>query len=202
MNLPFNWFDIVLPVVLIFGIQRGRKHGMSQELLLVMKWLAIIIVGGLFYQTLGDTIEASSALSHLASYRLAYFSIALTIGIAFMAITKVSHGKLVGSDIFGSGEYYLGMMAGLVRYTCIVIFALSFLNSRLYTDKEVSDELKFQNDVYGSNFFPTGYTFQSMVFEKSFMGPYIRKGLSFLLIKSTVTEEKGLKRRPADTLPE
>src|SRR5579862_7823873 len=202
MNLPFNWFDIVLPIVLIFGIQRGRKHGMSQELLLVMKWVAIVIVGGLFYQTIGDTIEAGSALTHLASYRLAYFSIALAIGIAFMALTKLSHGKLVGSDIFGSGEYYLGMMAGLVRYSCIVIFALAFLNSRLYTEKEVSDELRFQNDVYGSNFFPTGYSFQSMVFEKSFSGPYLRKGLSFLLIKSTVTEDKGLKRRPADQMPE
>jgi uncharacterized membrane protein required for colicin V production len=202
MDMPFNWFDIVLPIVLIFGIQRGRKHGMSQELLLVMKWLAIIIVGGLAYQTLGDTIEAGSALSHLASYRLAYFSIALGIAIAFMALTKLSRGKLVGSDIFGSGEYYLGMMAGLVRYTCIIIFALAFLNSRLYTQKEVSDELKFQNDVYGSNFFPTGYSFQAQVFEKSFSGPMIRKGLGFLLIKGTVTEEKGLKRRPAEQLPE
>lgn len=202
MDLPFNWFDIVLPIVLIFGIQRGRKHGMSQELLLVMKWLAIIIVGGLAYQTLGDTIEASSPLTHLASYRLAYFSIALAISIAFMAVTKLAHGKLIGSDIFGSGEYYLGMMAGLVRYSCIIIFALAFLNSRLYSNKEVSDELKFQNDVYGSNFFPTGYSFQSQVFEKSFSGPYIRNNLGFLLIKSTLTEEKGLKRRPAEELPQ
>jgi uncharacterized membrane protein required for colicin V production len=202
MDLPFNWFDVVLPIVLIFGIQRGRKHGMSQELLLVLKWLAIIIVGSLAYQTLGDTIEATSPLSHLGSYRLAYFSIALAISIAFMALTKISHGKLVGSDIFGSGEYYLGMMAGLVRYSCIIIFFLAFLNSRLYTDKEISDELNFQNDVYGSNFFPTGYSFQAQVFEKSFTGPFIRKGLGFLLIKSTVTEEKGLKRRPSEQLPE
>lgn len=201
MDLPFNWFDIALPIVLIFGIQRGRKHGMSQELLLVMKWVAIIIVGGLTYQALGDAIEASSPLSHLASYRLAYFSIALAIALGFMAVTKLAHGKLIGSDIFGSGEYYLGMMAGLVRYSCIIIFALAFLNSRLYTNKEINDELKFQNDVYGSNFFPTGYSFQSQVFEKSYTGPLIRKGLGFLLIKSTVLEDKGLKRRPAEQLP-
>ena len=202
MDLPFNWFDIVLPIVLIFGIQRGRKHGMSEELLLVMKWLAIVIVGGIFYQVIGDTIEASSPLTHLASYRLAYFSIALVIAITFMVFTKLLHGKLVGSDVFGSGEYYLGMMAGLLRYTCITLFALAMLNSRLYTNKEVSDELKFQNDVYGSNFFPTGYSFQAQVFEKSFTGPFIRKGLGFLLIKGTPQEEKGLKRRPAEQLPE
>lgn len=200
--MPFNWFDIALPIVLIFGIQRGRKHGMSQELLLVMKWLAIIIIGGLFYQMIGDYIEASTALTHLASYRLAYFSIALFIAIFFLLVTKMAHGKLLGSDIFGSLEYYLGMMAGFVRYTCIVIFALAFLNSRQYTDAEIRAELNFQNDVYGSNFFPTGYSFQAQVFEKSFSGPYIRNGLGFLLIRGTPTEQKGLKRRPAEQLPE
>ena len=96
----------------------------------------------------------------------------------------------------------LGMMAGLVRYSCIIIFALAFLNSRLYSNKEISDERNFQNDVYGSNFFPTGYSFQAQVFEKSFSGPYIRNNLGFLLIKSTLTEEKGLKRRPAEELPQ
>ena len=200
--MPINWFDIVLPIVLIFGIQRGRKHGMSEELMLVMKWMAIVIVGGLFYQTIGDTIEASSALSHLASYRLAYFSIALVIAITFMALTKLLHGKLVGSDVFGSGEYYLGMMAGFVRYTCIIVFALALLNSRLYTAAEVSADLKFQNDVYGSNFFPTAASFQAQVFDQSFTGPFIRKSLGFLLIKGTPQEDKGLKRRPADTMPE
>jgi uncharacterized membrane protein required for colicin V production len=202
MNLPFNWFDIALPIVLIFGIQRGRKHGMSQELMLVMKWLAIIIVGGLTYETLGNSIEASTAFTHLASYRMAYFGIALIIASAFLALTKLAHGKLVGSDIFGSGEYYLGMVAGLVRYSCIIIFVLAFLNSRLYTQAEINSELKFQNDVYGSNFFPTGYDLQAQVFERSFIGPYIRSGLPFLLIKGTPTEEKGLKRRPAEQLPE
>lgn len=202
MNLPFNWFDIAIPIVLIFGITRGRKHGMSEELLLVIKWLAVVIVGGIFYEPIGDVIEASTAFTHLASYRMAYFGIALVIAGAFMGLTKILHGKLVGSDVFGSAEYYLGMVAGFVRYCCILIFFLSFLNARLYTDAEIKANLAYQNEWFGSDFFPTPQNLQTQVFEKSFVGPYIRNGIGFLFIKSTPQEVKGLKRRPAEDLPQ
>jgi hypothetical protein len=101
----------------------------------------------------------------------------------------------VGSDVFGSGEYYLGMVAGVVRYICILIFALAFLNARLYTQTEIASDLAFQNDVYGSNFFPKLYTVQDDVFKKSLIGPQIQKELGFLLIKGTPPEQKELKRK-------
>jgi hypothetical protein len=106
----------------------------------------------------------------------------------------MAHGKLVGSDVFGSGEYYLGMIAGLVRYTCILVFGLALLNARLYSEKEISDDLKFQNDVYGSDFFPKMYSVQEDVFKKSFAGPHIRDELGFLLIKSTAPEVKEIRK--------
>jgi hypothetical protein len=106
----------------------------------------------------------------------------------------MAKGKLVGSDVFGSGEYYLGMIAGLVRYTCILIFGLALLNARLYSQKEIADDLKFQNDVYGSNFFPKLYTVQDDVFKKSFAGPHIHDALGFLLIKSTAPEVKEIRK--------
>lgn len=202
MNLPFNWFDIAIPIVLIFGITRGRKHGMSEELLPVIKWLTIIIVCSITYLPIGGAIEENSAFSHLASFRMAYFGMAVGIALVFLGLTKLSHGKLVGSDIFGSGEYYLGMVAGFVRYCCIIIFCLAFLNARLYTDAEIKAALNYQNEWFGSDFFPTPQNLQAQVFEKSFTGPYIRNGLGFLLIQSTPYEVKGLKRRPQQELPE
>jgi uncharacterized membrane protein required for colicin V production len=192
MSLPFNWFDIAILLVLALGVQRGRKHGMSVEVMLVIKWLAIIIVGGLFYAVVGDVISDNSVFTHLAAYELAYIVIALFITVAFLAIKKMANGKLVGSDAFGSGEYYLGMIAGLVRYTCIVIFALAFLNAPLYTKAEIDADLRFQNDVYGSDFFPKLYSVQSDVFEKSFVGPHIHNELGFLLIKGTPREVKEI----------
>jgi uncharacterized membrane protein required for colicin V production len=197
MTLPFNWFDIAILLVLAFGVQRGRKHGMSEEIILVVKWLAIVVAGGFGYGIIGDIIAGNTVSSLLSAYMLGYFVIALFIAVAFLAIKKMANGKLIGSDVFGSGEYYLGMMAGMVRYTCIIICALAFLNAPKYTQSEIAADLKFQNDVYGSNFFPSLYNVQQDVFEKSFIGPYIHKDLDFLLIQSTPSEKKDL-AKPRD----
>src|SRR6266496_3518521 len=133
MNMPFNWFDIAILLLLAFGVQRGRKHGMSEEIILVIKWLAIVIVGGLGYAVVGDVITDNSVFTRLSAYLIAYAAITLGITVAFLVIKKLANGKLVGSDVFGGGEYYLGMMAGLVRYSCILVFGLALLNAPLYT---------------------------------------------------------------------
>jgi len=192
--MPFNWFDIGILLFLGLGISRGRKHGMSQEIILVLKWVAIILVAGLGYAIVGDVITDNSVFTHLSAYLMAYIVIAMGITVVFWGITKLAKGKLVGSDVFGSGEYYLGMIAGFVRYVCILIFGLALLNARLYSEKEVTDDLKFQNDVYGSNFFPKLYTVQDDVFKKSFAGPHLRDALGFLLIKSTAPETKEIRK--------
>ncbi|HXT12430.1 MAG TPA: CvpA family protein [Candidatus Angelobacter sp.] len=194
MNLPFGWFDIVVALVLAFGVARGRKHGMSEELMLVLKWLAIIVVAGVGYQIVGDVLSDNSIFSRLSAYLMAYIVIALGITVAFLAIKKLAKGKLVGSDAFGGMEYYLGMLAGLVRYACIIIFALAFLNAPLYTKAQIDADLAFQNDVYGSDFFPKLYTVQADVFQNSFVGQEIHNELGFLLIKSTPREVKQLRK--------
>src|SRR5262249_9384911 len=43
-QLPINAFDFTLVAVLIFGLWTGRKHGMSQELISVLKWVTILVV--------------------------------------------------------------------------------------------------------------------------------------------------------------
>ena len=194
MNMPFNWFDIAILLVLGLGVHRGRKHGMSEEIILVIKWLAIIIIGGLGYAVVGDVISDNSPFTHLSSYLMAYAIIALGITVAFLAIKKMANGKLVGSDVFGSGEYYLGMVAGLLRYTCILIFGLALLNAPLYTQAQRDADRNFQNDVYGSTYFPKLYSVQEDVFEKSFLGPHIHNELGFLLIKSTPREIKEIRK--------
>ena len=87
------------------------------------------------------------------------------------------------------------MAAGAVRFTCITFFLLAFLNARFFSQAEIKAQLKYQNDVYGSDFFPSLYSVQSQVFEKSFVGPWIKKDLSFMLIKPTTPETKQLARK-------
>jgi uncharacterized membrane protein required for colicin V production len=194
-RLPINVFDVVCVAVLIAGILRGRKHGMSEELMNVLKWLLIVVGCSMFYERAGDFLSQSAPFSRLASFIMVYVTGAAIILGCFALVRHSLGGKLVGSDIFGGAEYYLGMGAGLVRFGCMLLAALALLNARYFSPQEVKAMEKFQNDAYGSNFFPTLQSIQSSVFEKSLSGPWIREHLSCLLIKPTKPEAREVKKR-------
>jgi uncharacterized membrane protein required for colicin V production len=195
-NLPFNLFDLVLVAALVVGIFQGRKHGMSQELMLLLKWLVIVFGCAMIYEPLGQMFSQSTGLfGLLASYLMVYVLAALLVIGLFALVKNSVGGKLLGSDIFGRSEYYLGMVSGLVRFTCIMLAALALLNARYYNPVEVRAMEKFQDDVYGSNYFPTLHSIQAAVFEKSLIGPWIKKNLDFLLIKPTEPDTTQFKQR-------
>ena len=122
---------------------------------------------------------------------------ALLVLLLFAGIKRALGGKLLGSDIFGRSEYYLGMASGLVRFSCMLLAALALLNARYFSPIEVRAMEKFQDDVYGSNFFPTLHSLQATVFDKSLTGPWIKENLGFLLIKPTEPEKSELHQKDA-----
>jgi hypothetical protein len=194
-NLPFNWFDIVVVITLIAGIHRGRKHGMSEELLSMLKWIAIAFGCAIIYQPLGGVIAQTAVFSELSGFLMAYLAGALVITVGFALLKKAMGGKLIGSDAFGASEFYLGMVAGAIRFCCILVAGIALLNARYYNPDEIDANRRYQNDVYGSNFFPSLYSVQAQVFETSLIGPWIRSQLGFLLIKPTAPEENELKQK-------
>jgi uncharacterized membrane protein required for colicin V production len=194
-KLPFNWFDLVLVVVLIMGIFRGRKRGMSEELMTMLQWVAIVIVCSIAYQPLGAWLAGVSLLNLLSSNVAAYVMAGLGVSIAFVLFKRLFHGKLIGSDAFGKAEYYLGMPAGMLRFFCVLLAGLALLNAPLYTPEEIRAYREFQMKNFDSEFFPGLQTLQANVFEKSLIGPPIKKYLAFLLIKPTKSERKEIKRR-------
>jgi len=196
-QLPFNGFDVILVVILGLGVYYGRRKGMSGELLSLAKWLAILFGCAALYAPIGSFFATSSVFSTLSCYLMAYLGAALIIVLIFAGISRSLGGKLVGSDAFGSAEYYLGMGSGVVRSACMLLAALALLNARYFSPTEVKAMEKFQDDVYGSNFFPTLHSFQAYVFEKSLVGPMIKENLSFLLIQPTKPENKDLHQKEA-----
>lgn len=195
-KLPFNWFDLLILVALFVGLQRGRKHGMSEELLMLLKWLALVLGCAYLYEPMGSLIATTSPVfSMLNGYLIAYVGVALVIAAFFALIKRMTGEKAVSSEVFGRSEFYLGMLAGMVRFSCMVIMGMALLNARNFNQAEIRADINYQNDVYGSNYFPKLYSVQSQVFEHSLSGPWIKDNLSFLLIKSTVPEKKELKRR-------
>lgn len=184
-NLPVNWFDAVVVLILGFGLFRGRKNGMSKEILPLFQWLAIILVSGLFYALVAQLVAGTKVitLDPLIGNLLAYGVLALAVFLFFSIIKRPLDRRLFSSNLFGNAEYYLGMPSGMVRYACVLLFALAFLNARHYTPAEIEAGNQYQERWYGAHFFPDLYTVQSQVLEKSFTGPYIKKYLAVLLIE-------------------
>lgn len=196
-QLPVNGFDVILLAVLTAGVLRGRKHGMSEELMSLIKWLIILITCSMAYQPVGQWFAHSTPFSLLASFMFVYTGIALVILGIFGLFKHYLGGKLIGSDVFGRSEYYLGMGSGLVRFSCILVAALALLNARYYSQREVVEMRRYQDDVYGANYFPGWQAAQAMVFEHSLTGPWIRDHLGFLLIQPTAPEDKSFHQKEA-----
>lgn len=199
-NLPVNWFDIAVIIVVLLGINKGRKNGMSGELIGMLQWIAIVAAGAFFYKQLGDLLYTAAPFSRLGCYIVTYIAIAIVVRIIFGLWKKGSGGKLVGSNMFGSAEYYLGMVGGTVRFLCILLAGLAILNARYYSPQEIASNTAFQNDVYGSTFFPDLSTVQTGVFKESLMGSLVKQRAEILLIKPTPRETKNL-NRAKDSLP-
>jgi uncharacterized membrane protein required for colicin V production len=184
-SLPINWFDLVLLIWLAMGIFRGRKRGMSAEMMTVINWITIVAVCSVFYAPAGEWLAQLTKFGLLFCYLIAYLVIAGLVSLVFVLGKRVLGGKLIGSDAFGKGEYYLAMPAGLLRFLCIMIAMLAILNARLYTQQELQADVKYQEKEYGKQYFPGLGVLQANVFEKSLSGSLIKRYLSFLLIKPT-----------------
>ena len=196
-DLPFNWFDVLVLVMLVAGIFRGRARGLSQELFTMLLWIVLIFACSLAYVPLGDALTSVAPLSKLFCYILCYLVVAGLLALLFIPIKRAMGQKLISADSFGKAEYYVGMPAGGVRFLCVLIAGLALLNARSYTKAEILADRKYQEDVYGSEFFPGLSTLQTDVFANSLSGPYIKQYLDFLLITPTAPENKPLRRAEA-----
>ena len=194
-NLHINWFDVALVGVLVAGAFVGRKRGMSQELIPLIKWISLILVCGLFYRPIAEMIANATVFSMLTASLTAYLGLALIVAVLFALIGRQLGGKIIGSDVFGKSEYYLGIFSGMLRFACILIFGLALLNARFYTADEIDARNRFVQKNYDSDFFPALFQVQDQVFRESMAGPVIFKQLNFVLIEPVKAQGKPLKRK-------
>ncbi len=193
-NLPISWFDFVVMLIVLVGISRGRKRGMSEELLDVLKWVAILVLASHFYLPIAISLSQASVFSLFFCSIVSYSLIILSVMLFVSFLKRHLGDKLVGSDVFGGGEYYLGMVGGAIRYVCVILVALAFLNARYYSPEEIQSQTAFQEQYFGDIRFPTICSLQQEVFAHSFTGQVTRDYLSSVLIQSTAPEDKGLGR--------
>jgi len=192
LNLSFNWFDLFVLVMLVVGVFVGRKRGMSMELLSVLQWLLIVFAGAMACGPLGKMLSDLSGMSPVLTYITAYLFAALVIKIVFVVIRRMAGEKLVAGDVFGNFEYYLGMVAGLVRFACIVLFVMALLNAQQVSKAEIDAQLKAQREWAGSIYFPPFGVIQRGIFEGSFTGRAVKQYLSAQLINVDSAAGRGV----------
>jgi uncharacterized membrane protein required for colicin V production len=202
---PVNLFDGFVVIWLIVGIFRGRKRGMTQELLPTLQWMAIVVLAGLFYRPFSPIIlqNTSGAFSRLWANVTAYVLIAFGIHLAYLWIKQLFGEKLTGSDCFGRAEYYLGMLAGLVRFACIIIVMCALMHSRFYTPAELAENENLQKKNLEGVRVPIYMTVQHAILMESFTGQFLDSKLHRLLIDSFSPNKKtteSLARKKEDTI--
>jgi uncharacterized membrane protein required for colicin V production len=184
-GLTVGWVDFVTLLVVCIGIVRGRKRGLSEELLDTVMWLIIIVAGAFLYRIMGNLLIQKPIFSLLTYYIMSYIAIALVVKIVFVLIKKKFGQKMVESDMFGRMEFYGGMVAGSVRFLCMYLFALSLLHAPHYSEEYLANRAKEVDYNYGSDFFPHPCKIQASVFQNSFTGKNTEKYLAVLLIEQT-----------------
>jgi uncharacterized membrane protein required for colicin V production len=200
-KLPVNWFDGLVLAMLILGLFRGRKHGMSLELLPLSKWLAIVLVSGFCYQMVAQLLANTAGLSKSASYIWSYLGLAFVVFLFFLMIKSALGHRFAEHSFFGSAEYYLGMISGLVRFACMLLFALALLNAPFYTEAEIQAHDAYVKRWYGGgmysgNYFPSLQVIQEQVFKTSFSGPYIKDYVGFLMVQTASPSTKETQKAP------
>ena len=199
-KFAFNWFDVAVVLILAFGLWRGRKHGMSKEFLPVTQWVVTVVACGFGYAWIADWLMHSDTVRSVFGKNFtdrtpvfisSYLIIALLVFMVFVALRRHYGPKLEGSALFGSGEYYLGMICGALRCACILIVALALLNAPIYTVTDITAKKAYNNrwfgggmKDYGGDFFPSVDEVQVVVFKQSLMGPFIKDNLAMLLINT------------------
>jgi uncharacterized membrane protein required for colicin V production len=185
-DLTVPWVDLLVLVLLIVGVFRGRKNGLSSEFLDVIKWVLIVAVGGLFHRALARYVGTFwPGLSPLGAYVLCYIAIGLVIAMVFASIKRAVGEKISEKDVFGIAEFYVGMLAGAVRFGCIILACMALLHARQYTQAEITASEKAQDDNFGSIRFFRLYRLQGDVFNASYSGRAVGTFLEPLLIPST-----------------
>jgi len=185
--LPVGWFDGVAAVVLVIGFIRGRKRGMSQEVLDLIRMLASVLVAGLFYRPLSQLAQGVTKLPPILTHPVAYLAILAAINGLATSVKHKAGEKLFASDPFGRLEFPLGGLSGMVRWACGLVIVLSLLSTKLVTDEENKARAALANKELGSDYFAMfniGFL-QHSIFKESFLGSQIKQQLSPLLIEGS-----------------
>lgn len=181
--LNLGWFDFAVIVMTLLGLHRGKTNGMSKELLSFIQWCVIVLVGGLTYEPLGSYVAHLGGIGLWGGYVTAYIFVALTVSLIFNVIKRATRERFESSHLFGGLEYYLGPIAGAVKFTCIIIALTAWMYPAGANRAEHERNVKMQQDNFGQVLIPSLGSLRQDVFRQSVCGRWLDENAPFLLVK-------------------
>ncbi len=191
---PVGWWDLAVVVFLIVGFFQGRSRGISNEIVDVIQWTAIIVLGGLLIQPMGAVFAKWTGFALLYSYCIAYILFAMMLATFFSLFKKTVAQKLVEGNVFGRLEYFLGMAAGMYRWLCILVFLMSLVNAEYISEADLKKTIKKTEEEWGHVFFPPLGSIQKSIIKESITGRMVVENAPWLLIPCTAapTNSEGI----------
>jgi len=181
-GISFQWFDLVAVTLIFVGVFHGRKNGMSQELFNTLKWLIMMALAPLLYQPLGKLLLKVAPLKAMYVYVGSFVLIAAIVKLALGSVRKKIKDKMSGSDVFGSAEYPLGMLAGTFQYSCLVVMIVACLNAKYVDEKALQAQDSAQREAMGEKFIATPGNLHKDAMT-SIAGQFIKKYFKNQLVK-------------------
>ena len=178
-----GWFDIAFILLALLGLHRGKTNGMSKELLSFIQWCVIVAAGGFTYEPLGSYVAQLAGIGLWGGYAAAYIFVALVVTLIFTMIKRATRERFESSHMFGGLEYYLGPLAGAVKFSCVVLVLLALIYPAGANRVEQAKNLKMQQDNFGQVLIPSLGSVRQDMFRQSITGRWVDENLSFLLIK-------------------
>jgi uncharacterized membrane protein required for colicin V production len=181
-NIGLNWFDFLVAVILLAGINLGNKRGMSKEVIVFLQWCVIVVVAALFYAPIGQLISLWTGVGEMTGYVTAYLLLAGIVKMIFSKINQRVGEKIEANHPFGRMEYYFGPVATGVRFACVLLLSLALLHAGRQSAAQNELAVKQQKKDFGEVYFPTVGMVCQEVFNKSASGKFVANNLRFLLI--------------------
>ena len=184
------------------GLFRGRKNGMTKEILRVSNGWHWSSCAGCFTRPRLKPWSTSRAWKKPTSYLTGYLLLAFGVWLVFVFLKKIFVPRLIGSNLFGSGEYYLGMFSGMIRFACMLFFAAGLAErAGLHPGGNpgppgLRETLVWRRHLWWQLHSRSAHG-AGKVFKKSFTGPYIKKYLGTLLINIAPPGPKSRWPKPA-----
>src|SRR6185437_16740310 len=88
-QFTIGWFDGVVAIVLAFGVFRGRRNGMSKELLPFLQWIILVPLCAFLYPIAGQFFINIFQWSKLTSFICGYLTLAVIVLLIFGILKKL-----------------------------------------------------------------------------------------------------------------